>query len=58
MCAIRGAARCGSAGYYERFIRNERELNAVRQYIRDNPARWAEDRDNLDNLLAKMTLIL
>ncbi|MCB8945349.1 MAG: transposase [Ardenticatenaceae bacterium] len=45
-------------GYYERIIRNERELKAVRQYIRDNPARWAEDRDNLDNLLAKMTLIL
>ena len=45
-------------GYYERIIRNERELNAVRQYIRDNPARWAEDRDNLDNLLAQMTLIL
>ena len=32
--------------YYERIIRNERELNAVRQYIRDNPARWAEDREN------------
>ena len=45
-------------GYYERIIRNERELNAVRQYIRDNPARWAEDRDNLDNLLAKMEFIL
>lgn len=28
--------------YYERVIRNERELNAIRQYILDNPARWAE----------------
>jgi REP element-mobilizing transposase RayT len=42
-------------GYYERIIRNERELLATRQYILDNPARWAEDRDNLDALLTKMT---
>ncbi len=26
--------------YYERVIRDERELKAVRQYIRDNPAKW------------------
>ena len=42
-------------GYYERIIRNELELNTIRKYIRDNPARWAEDRDNLDTLLRKMT---
>jgi REP element-mobilizing transposase RayT len=42
-------------GYYERLIRNERELQATRQYIEDNPLRWAEDRDNLDALLGKMT---
>jgi REP element-mobilizing transposase RayT len=42
-------------GYYERIIRNEREWQATQQYILDNPARWAEDRDNLDALLAKMT---
>lgn len=42
-------------GYYERIIRDEQELNAVRQYIENNPARWAEDRDNLDTLLQKMT---
>lgn len=42
-------------GYYERCIRNERELQATRQYIDDNPLRWAEDRDNLDKLLANMT---
>jgi putative transposase len=34
--------------YYERIIRNERELNAVRRYIRDNPARWANDMENPD----------
>ena len=34
--------------YYERVIRNEEELNAVRQYILDNPRRWAEDPENPD----------
>jgi putative transposase len=29
--------------YYEHVVRNERELNAVRQYIAGNPARWAWD---------------
>ena len=32
--------------YYERIIRNERELDAIRSYIRENPARWFEDREN------------
>ena len=48
-------ARVWHRGYYERIIRNERELHATRQYVINNPARWAEDRDNLDGLLAKMT---
>ena len=42
-------------GYYDRVIRNDRKLAATREYIRDNPARWTEDRDNLDALLVKMT---
>ena len=32
--------------YYEHVIRSEVELNAIRQYIIDNPAKWAQDRDN------------
>jgi REP element-mobilizing transposase RayT len=32
--------------YYERIIRNERELNAIRQYIYDNPAHWLNDAEN------------
>ncbi len=32
--------------YHERIIRNDRELNAIRQYIADNPLKWALDRDN------------
>ena len=32
--------------YYERIIRNERELNAIRQYIHDNPIQWENDNEN------------
>jgi putative transposase len=31
-------------GYFDRIVRNERELDAIRDYIATNPARWAEDR--------------
>lgn len=49
-------AKVWQRGYYERIVRNERELQAIRKYIIANPARWEEDRENLDNLLSKMTL--
>ena len=32
--------------YYERVIRDEDELNRIRQYIIDNPMRWEEDEEN------------
>jgi len=32
--------------YYERVVRNERELNAIREYIANNPANWAQDKEN------------
>lgn len=32
--------------YFERVIRNERELLAIRKYIIENPAAWAVDRLN------------
>jgi putative transposase len=35
--------------YYERVIRNERELNNVREYIEENPSRWQFDEENPDN---------
>ena len=35
--------------YYEHIIRNDRELNEITQYIRDNPIKWQLDRDNLQN---------
>ena len=39
--------------YYEHIIRNERELNAIRQYIKNNPLKWALDRDNPTNWKGK-----
>jgi REP element-mobilizing transposase RayT len=30
--------------YWEHIIRNDASLNRIRAYIRDNPARWTEDR--------------
>ena len=29
--------------YYDHIVRNESTLNAIRRYIMENPARWAED---------------
>jgi REP element-mobilizing transposase RayT len=44
-------------GYWERIVRHAEELNAIRQYIADNPRRRDEDRDNLEALLQRMTMI-
>jgi putative transposase len=32
--------------FYDRIIRNDGELLALRQYVRDNPLRWALDHEN------------
>jgi len=32
--------------YYEHIIRDDESLNHIRQYILDNPAQWALDREN------------
>jgi putative transposase len=39
-------ARLWQRGYYERVLRGDRELNVVREYIRQNPLKWAEDENN------------
>lgn len=36
--------------FHDRIIRNERELSAIRQYIRNNPKNWKEDRDWSDDI--------
>ena len=38
--------RLWQRNYYEHVIRNEESLSQVRQYIRDNAAKWAVDREN------------
>lgn len=32
--------------YYEHIIRNEKELNKIREYIINNPLTWQLDREN------------
>ena len=46
--ALRGrpGAPVWQRNYYEHVIRNEADLHRIRQYIADNPARWAEDPEN------------
>jgi REP element-mobilizing transposase RayT len=36
--------------YYEHVIRNEEEMNRIREYIINNPARWDDDEDNPVNV--------
>jgi len=38
--------------YYDRIIRDEDELNRIREYIIYNPAKWAEDKENPQRLRA------
>jgi REP element-mobilizing transposase RayT len=40
------AGRLWQRNYYEHIVRNDADLDRIRQYIEDNPARWAEDPDN------------
>jgi putative transposase len=44
-CGRRGAL--WRRGYYEHVIRNEEELNRIRDYVAGNPARWADNPDNI-----------
>jgi REP element-mobilizing transposase RayT len=37
--------------YYERIIRDEKELAVVREYIRHNPSKWEKDEENPANHL-------
>jgi REP element-mobilizing transposase RayT len=48
--------RLWQRNYYERIIRNEDELNRIREYIIENPQNWATDRENPANMAANKTL--
>jgi|SRR3990167_2945264 len=34
--------------FYDHIIQNDKSLNAIKQYIIDNPKRWEKDRNNYD----------
>lgn len=36
--------------FYDHIIRNEKSLNKIREYIRNNPSKWELDKNNLENL--------
>jgi len=40
------AERIWQRNYYERIIRDQSELERIRQYIADNPHQWESDKDN------------
>ncbi len=42
----RQGKRFWQRNYHERIIRNEKELETKREYIFNNPYRWAEDEEN------------
>lgn len=37
--------------FYDHIIRNEESLNKIREYIIYNPAKWSEDRNNIENYI-------
>ena len=40
-------------GYYEHVVRNEKALDRIRAYITNNPARWADDPENISRVSAE-----
>ncbi|MFQ5641136.1 MAG: hypothetical protein ACE5IR_24425 [bacterium] len=36
--------------YWDHIIRDENELDRIREYIMYNPVKWDEDEDNPDNM--------
>ena len=36
--------------YYEHIIRNDADLTRIREYIANNPTRWADDENNPVNI--------
>jgi REP element-mobilizing transposase RayT len=49
-CGKNGQAFGWQPGFYDHIIRNEKSLHRIRQYIRNNPAKWESDRDNPSGL--------
>jgi REP element-mobilizing transposase RayT len=47
-CSRHAGRALWQRGFHERVIRDERELARIRQYVAENPLRWALDRENPD----------
>jgi putative transposase len=45
-CGQEGHEFTWHTGFHDRIIPGPRSLEAVREYIRDNPANWEKDREN------------
>ena len=41
---IGGDAKIWQRGYYDHIVRDEHTLHEIRRYIKENPARWHDDR--------------
>ena len=39
--------------YYDHIVRNENELNRIREYIMNNPVKWQHDLENPDHISCK-----
>jgi putative transposase len=50
---VNAIAKMWQRNYYEHVIRNEDELNRIREYIQSNPYRWTDDKENPDNIKKK-----
>ena len=37
--------------FYDRIIRNETELNKIREYIQNNPKMWEQNIDDTGNII-------
>ena len=46
LCGERGctAAKIWQRNYYEHVVRNDQDLEEIRKYIDENPAKWTEDK--------------
>jgi REP element-mobilizing transposase RayT len=45
--------RLWQRNYFERVIRNEKELDQIREYIFDNPEKWELERGNSEIFIPK-----
>jgi hypothetical protein len=52
----KGLAFGWQSRFHDRIIRNEKELNNIRQYIDNNPAKWEFDQENPGQLQDLKTL--